>query len=282
MALRGSLIDTVLEAARERCEALEKEAARFETRRFPSQGPRILLDLVRNTNDVIKGSLKAIAEDTGLRELLTPNQFELKVYRHTQFLPYLHWLLSFLQGAEIYDTPYALLPPLRRFVRKCLADSEVIFSSQHELNYSFFEVAENIRGLYESAREEKFKELVKEFPSNFIAITFPSVETNHVLLHCMIAHEIGHGIFVRDKLHEKLFPLVKIDHLEIKRFASHVTKTDPAGSQLELLPTELQVKQGLTKQINDSIAGWLNELCSDAIALCLFGPAYYFAFEPVR
>jgi len=278
MALKGSLIDTVLEAARERCEALEKEATRFENRRFPSQGPRILLNLVRRTNDAIKGSLRAIAEDTELRELLTPEQFELKVYRHTEFLPYLHWLLSFLQGAEVYDTPYALIPPLRRFLRKCLADSEVIFSSQHELNYSFFEVAENIRRLYENAGEEKFKELVKEFPSNFIAITFPSVETNHVLLHCMIAHEIGHGIFVRDKLHEKLFPLVRIDHIEITRFARHVTKPEHPKSQLELLPTELQVRQSLTKKINDSIDGWLNELCSDAIGLCLFGPAYYFAF----
>lgn len=283
----NGLVDTILAAARERCRALATEVARFQARRYPSAGPEILLGLIRDTNRAIERSLERLSDPAGTRADLTQPQFARHVYRYTKFFPFLHSLLSLLRGAELKDTPAGFVLALRRFLRRCLPGSEVIFASQPALNYSFLEIADGIRRVYRATGEREFENLVSALPETFITITFPSTETNNALLHCVIAHEIGHGIYERKRLAERLLGLVAIDQNAIKALSDLLMQDLGRGeeerpredrAQLELFPTEVQLRAALTRQINEAVAGWIEELASDALGLCLFGPAYYYAF----
>jgi hypothetical protein len=41
-------------------------------------------------------------------------------------------------------------------------------------------------------------------------ISVPGVEANDVLMHAILAHEAGHGIYIQKKLADKILPKVRI------------------------------------------------------------------------
>ena len=279
---RSVVVRTTLTAAKERCTALQRECDRHKGQKYPSPAAKVLLELISNTANVIEESIDQLIRDEAFRELLTPEQFLLKIHKHSEFVPYLHILLSFLRGAQIHETPSGLVPSMRRFVRKCLRDSEVLFACQPGFNYSFEEIAADIRQVYNGTRNEDFKEIIKDFPEYFIVIRFPSAELANVLLHCILAHEIGHGIYVRKELAAQLLPHVKINQDSVRSLSEAFLRGMSGrrlhgDEQLELFPSEVQLRQALTSNINDTVANWLSELTSDAFGLVLFGPAFFFA-----
>ena len=280
---RDALIALSVETGRERCDALKRELGKLRERKYPSPAPELLIQLIERTTDHIATALNTIRSDDELRVLLTSEQLILRVYHHTEFLPFLHQILGLLEGADVERTPSALIPPLRRFLRRVLPSAEVMFTSQPELNYSFVEIAEGLKEVYRSAGST-FENLVADFPADFVVINLPSAEVQNVLLHCVTAHEIGHGLYRMDRIDEKLMALIKLDEHAVKRLSDEAAPSAQAqsnasnGTSNGLQLNKVQLREVLTSEINRTIAGWLAELSSDAIGLCLFGPAYYFAF----
>jgi len=275
------LILLTIESAKERCEALSGQVERLAEKQYPSSGSQILISLVKKINQTLCSKLEEIEDDEEIYSLLTPQQVQQRVNRYSQLIPYLHDLLSFLDGAEIKETPAALAPALRRILQYYLPEAELILASKPELNYSFLEIAKQTKSVFSSAGLEA---LVEDFPDTFVVITSPTVEVGNVLLHCVIAHEIGHGLYQRNNLSDKLLPSVEIKEDEIARFASLIFKAEHEEAnkqggvhQLSLFPSELEIKARITELINSTVENWLEELTSDAIGLALFGPAYFYS-----
>src|SRR5205809_8038302 len=98
-AERDALIKLSIETGRERCDSLLRELRKLHDRRYPSPAPKTLIQLLESTTAHIRSALDQLETDGELRALLTDEQLVLRVYRHTQFLPFLHELLGLLHGA---------------------------------------------------------------------------------------------------------------------------------------------------------------------------------------
>lgn len=276
MARHEPLIDAAIESALERCDALHDELKRVARRTFPPGASR-LLKFLSSASAQIKSSINGIAADSELRNLLTASELTLRIYRYAKYFNLLHGLLGYLRGARIDDTPAALIPPLRRFVRRCAPDAEVLFTANPELNYTVIEIGSNLRRAFAGTEIEP---LLADFPDAYIVISLPSVEAKNVLLHCIIAHEIGHELYKRGGLEKTLLALVKVDESKVEKVIDDAIKgLPPDGTPgAALAPSATQIRQGIRRALNETILSWLEELGCDALGLCLFGPAYYFAF----
>ncbi|MHA1344560.1 MAG: hypothetical protein ACTSQG_11275 [Promethearchaeota archaeon] len=278
MAIDQSIIDIILETINDRFISLENELVQLKEKKYPTLGPYKLIEFIEKANTEI---YKRINKNRDVLTELTEEQVEILLYRYSKLIPYLHILLRFLKGAEIKDTPVSLIKPLKRLIEKFLPDSEVIFRSDPELNYSFIELAEHIRGVFEIY----FGYLLKDFPKYFIIISFPEVEKENVLLHCIIAHEIGHGLYLKYKISNKLKKLVysRLKKKEIEKITSSFfqklkIENEDKKKQPILFPSKLDIQDIITTRTNYIIESWLEELASDGIAICILGPAYYFSF----
>ena len=279
---KEGIVCLIIETTKERCEALSKQLGKNLEKQYPSDGPYILIRLVHQINETIKSKVASLDQDEEVFSLLTERQIQQRINRYAKLLPFLHDLLALLDGAEIKDTPSPLVPALRQLTREYIPNAELVLASKSELNYSFIEVGKNIKDLLSLAG---LGEAAKGFPDPFIVVTFPAVESDNILLHSVIAHEIGHGIYQRQRLSEKLLPTINIDKkiistLAAKIFQSKVPKTGSkkeGSKQLYLYPSEVEIQAAVAEFVNTTIENWIEELTSDAIALALFGPAYFFA-----
>ncbi len=280
MAVDEGIIKLIIESLDDRCLSLKNELDKLQERKYPSSGPYKLIEFIKKANNKIHNHIHEVSNRENLKNL-SDKQVEIYLYRYSKLIPYLHILLTFLKGAETGQTPAPLIQPLKRLINRYLPDSEVIFLSDPELNYSFLELSEVIAGVFET----HFEDLVSDFPSYFMIISFPEVEMKNTLLHCILAHEIGHGFYSKENLSDKLMEIIykNIKKRDIEKvsqlFYRMISKKKEGKSeQPSLFPTELQVKEMITSRVNEIIQNWVEELASDSIAICILGPAYYFAF----
>ena len=277
------ILTQTIDYARERCEALFTEIDKLGQKNYPArQSQEILFRFIEGANKQIRLNLDEIEKDTEIRETLKPEELEQRVKRYCKFLPYLCNLLEYIEGSEIENTPAELIKPLRRLTKVRLPKAEVIFRSYSQLNYSYAPLTKLLR---EAFKDDTFSGFVQSLPNFFAVISFPKVEANNVLLHCMVAHEIGHGLYQEKNLEDTLIKLVKIDdildELTKKIVESESNKQDVSGktSVTDAYTTDsLSVKGILTDAINRIIKNWVEELAGDAFGICLFGPGYFFAF----
>ena len=282
MDVSESIVSLIIETAKERSHALSRELEIATERQYPSSGPLLLIRALQRINESVASKLKELESNEELGSALSARQFHQHVNRVSKLLPYLHELLGLLDGAEIKDTPSPFVPSLLRLIRKYLPDAELVLASKTSLNYSFEEIGKHLRTLLSAAGLDATPDVI---PEHFLVITFPRVEAENVLLHCVIAHEIGHGLYQKSNLRALLLPLISIEKQKIDTLVSAIfqaevdaaraRENDPA--QLSLYPSENEVKARITRFMNDTASNWLEELCSDAIGLTLFGPAYFFA-----
>jgi len=266
------IADFIISAIKERCAALDSELIRLRAKQFPSVGPTTLLNLVKKANELILTKVDQLEKSQELRKTITDEQFEYTVNRFARLLPFLHELLSFLEGAERKGASFRFARPIRRFMQRYLPECEVIFASKPELNYSFQEISAYINKVF---KEAGLNEVCQYFPPFFIIISFPQAEAENILLHCIFAHEICHGIYLRENLIDKILKKVRISKKEIQRFSTQLfsaiqKQSTGKSKQLPLYPQEIQLREAITEEINKSVESWADELTSDSIAVCLF------------
>src|SRR3989442_758540 len=274
MAGSEKIVSLKIEVARQRCEALSDEIGSLKNKGYSSGGTLKLLLFVEKAAGVI---LSYLDEQKSLpdRELLTEDELEDRVHRLTELIPFLHILLGFIEGSDIASTPTPLVLQLRRFARTVVPHSDVVVCARPELNYSITEVASLIRDLVAQTTLKECCELLPEF---LFVVTIPRVESMEVLLHCILSHELGHGLYERYGLAAKILPKVQINQERVRSLVNViVTQVEPTMAKAPPL-VEVGMRELITQQVTGRITKWVQELCSDAFGVQLFGPAYYFAF----
>lgn len=280
--MQDTIAHRTIEYAKQRCHALSAEIENLEDKTYPSASPRMFLSFIKRANEVIKDYLDTIESNPDLLDPLTADELELTVKRYCKLLPYLCYLLEYIEGSEVHSTPAALIRPLRRLLRRYLPKSDILFRCYPQLNYSFLPLARQLREVFKT---DVFQPCLQTLPDFFAVISFPKVESKNALLHCMVGHEIGHGLYQHKKLQDKLLP-VQIDKEALEALVSRIVSTESDGnnSSGEQHPTQteadrfLSTKEWLTASLNKVLGNWVEELAADAFGIHIFGPAYFFAF----
>lgn len=258
-----------IEAAQNRAQALIEEVARLKNKTFSSPASKKILDFVEEAAAAINSLLEKAVADA---EILRPAELDVRLHRTVKVIPYLHTLIGFIEGSEIPKSPGQLVQPLRRYVRSVIPNSDIVVSSKTELNYSIREVVSSIRKAFSETSPALAKGCDK-LPNLLFVVNIPAIESEQILIHAILSHELGHALYNKHGLASRLLPAVEIKHDMIKNLVK-VIKT----GETEALPmSEIWLRQNITEQVNERVSRWVIELSADAIGIYLFGPALYFA-----
>ena len=258
-----------IESAQNRAHALIEEVARLKNKTYSSPASKKILDFVSEAAAAINLLLEKAVGDA---EILRPAELDVRLHRIIKVIPYLHTLLGFIEGSEIAKAPGQLVQPLRRYVRSVLPNSDIVVSSRIELNYSIREIVAAIRKAF-SETPPPLASGCEKLPKLLFIVNIPAIESEQILIHAILSHELGHALYNEHKLASILLPAVEIKHDMIKNLAN-IIKT----GETESLPmSEIWLRQYITEQVKQRISRWVMELSADAIGVYLFGPALYFA-----
>jgi len=270
--------------ALDRSKALSEELKRLHSQDYPPTGPQQLIKLAIRTNKRISEDLSAMLADQTVVAAIPSREVEINLRAKTSLLAYLHLLMQYVEGAEIHHSPSTLVFPLRRIFRKHFAvrDFDFIVRVSRMYNYSMRPLTEGIQQVFAGAG---YSSLLDGFPSQFFVIDCPVSEKRNVPIHCAFAHEIGHTLYKRYALADTLLTSALVDESELEQlittYASQPIETRDgetevtAGDIIQKWRIDHAVRSRLQTRI---IPQWVEELTADALALCLFGPAYFFAF----
>lgn len=270
MAGERRIASLKVETAKQRIGALQNELERLGNKSYSSFGTVRLLEFIKASSDQLL-ILLTQEEELINADVLSPAELELRSHRVTQILPALNRTLRFVSGSETDTSPAQLVQPLRRYVRSILPGSDIIVSAKPELNYSIQEIAALLRDTFSDTVLEN---CCRALPEYLFAINIPSTEFQSVLIHAILSHEFGHGLFVRRQIADRILPHVTVREDLLQTALAATQQMMPDGVSLP----ELLVRQIATQEIAERINNWIEEIACDVIGLLLFGPAFYFAY----
>lgn len=278
----GQVIGLKFEAAKERCHALKAELDKLDPilRLWASpQGCKALHKFLSRVNETLLSLFETESKNSDL-SVLSPYEQELRIHRTCSLVPLLFEYLGILSGAEINQTSAEIALPLRRFVKDLLPEAEVLLRANYQLNYSIIEIAEDIRKLFS---ETSFLSATNDLPKLLYIINVPPIEANDALLNSILAHEAAHGIYKQNGLADKILPQVKIPKKLIESWSNKIVSKQRSaevrkGETIRFPFEEIEVRRMLTESATGTIENWVAEMCCDALAVTILGPAYFFGF----
>ena len=263
-----------IQSAQDRASAIVEEICRVENRVYASPGSKHLLRFVKDAAIKLQGLLEAERKiaDT---EPLSASELETRLHRTTKLIPYLHMLLGFVEGSDVNRAPGQLIQRLRRYVRSIIPESEIFVSAKAELNYSILDIAKPLRKLFsDSLSDTPLQSSCQLLPQLLFVVNIPAVEAGEILIHGLLAHELGHPLYEKHALADKLLPNIKVKDELIKNLVKVLSEARKGQQN----PTpELSLRERVTEEVTSRTAGWVVELSCDAIGIRLFGPAMFFA-----
>jgi len=274
----------LLRLAQDRSKALNLELQRLQSRQYPSTGPHTLIKLAVATNEKITKDLSVMLDQQQKTKGIPNLEIEIALRAKTELLAFLHFLMQYVEGADIEHTPIAFIFPLQCLLRKHLTSRskfDFIVRSSHSYNYKIRPMAEGIREVFSNAG---YKRLLYLLPNQFLVIDYPICERRNVLVQCMFVHELSHTLYYRYNLASRLLPNALLNEEEVQRLIAayaiqrvEVTESKTESASAEVLPRWI-IEDRVRVSLQTTVEQWVEELTADALALCLFGPAYFFAF----
>jgi hypothetical protein len=142
-----------------------------------------------------------------------------------------------------------------------------------------------IREVFSNAGYEHMLDIPRnKFPGQFFIIDYPICEKRNILAQCMFGHELSHILYSRYQLSDRLLSVVTLNEGQIEVLINTYAMQPIQGSggkdettTGDILP-RWRIEHTVRRKLNTILEKWVQELTADALALCLFGPAYFFAF----
>jgi len=244
-----------------------------------------LLTCLGNFNTAIENKLGALINDLDFQSL-TDEEAEENVLRYSTLYSYLYVAASFVERSDIPHTIVELVQPIKRLMQQqCqLGDFELLLHPLPILNYSFFPLGALLSDV---TTQLSISDASITFPEQLVTIGFPGLETERILVHSLIAHELGHCLYIKHGLEQKLLTRVKPIEKELDSLVKEWAATKVGSTEAKETPTgqhtlsdyisQVEIRSLVTRQINSISKAWVKELTCDAIGYCLSGPAYLFA-----
>jgi hypothetical protein len=167
--------------------------------------------------------------------------------------------LAGLEGTDLADLPFPLVPPLQRWFDQLGLKNTAIFRARLEANYELFPQA---REDFERYRDpsETLKQSIGRIEWPILRVSVPAKAFSIVPHLAIVAHEIGHA-------------LVWATNWNLRAVLPDL---DAAAQKL---PTRLRADASdeMGEAFNRVLTSWIQEFAADAFMLLMTGPAGYFS-----
>ncbi|OQW35254.1 MAG: hypothetical protein A4E19_16935 [Nitrospira sp. SG-bin1] len=184
--------------------------------------------------------------------------------------------LHYLEGSTSNRIPTSMIAPVENLIHQVEPKALFILRAQRSYNYSVFDIAGHYRKMLGPLLGDTLEEVMQGV-TTFYVIGIPTVEYPNVLLHAIIAHELGHRVADRY--------LEQEDRENVVAYVNQLIGPDLkwCGSEYENLPPlfELSARQRVFQIIYQARYRALEELISDAVAFYLLGISALFALEDI-
>ncbi len=258
---REYLIDLV----GDHCLAFSDHIQPLKSRQYASEFPgKLIKDLV-SLNNEIKIKLDSLKVDPDFL-LLNDSVAHRIINRYLILYNYLCNSVSFIEKSDVPHTIVELVQPIKRLMNlhTDVKEFELLLYPFPIVNYTFLNLGSDLTDVKKELGIPNNKVI---FSRQLITIGFPGLELGQTLSHSIIAHELGHCLYMQHNLNKKLLPVVKLSKSEVNKIFQSVSSGRPSIDEIS----------GITKAINTINEKWVKELTCDAIGYSLFGPAFLFA-----
>lgn len=191
MDLPQEVVDSYVVDCISRCRAVEERSAAIASSEFPSPHPRQFSRLIGR----IAAALVNELQKSRPRYATDPENV-LNIIRFIDdFVQELGADLRYADGAVTAKLPWSLSRPFEEMMTRYLPGASFMLRSQWRHNYSI--IIDDFAGLYRRELasligEPELSHIFRGFPKRFHILSFPSIERKNALLHCDLAHEVGH------------------------------------------------------------------------------------------
>lgn len=242
------LTSHLLEITLDRSRALGDELTRINLRQYPPTGPKRLIELAILANQRVSQDILSLLNNPSSLPLTPDRRTEIFLRAKTILLSVLHLLMQCIEGADIQNCPVTFVVPIRSMLEKQLhagSTCDFIVKASRAYNYMIWSIHKEIKEIFIQAGYQDILTNL-DFPDLFFMIECPISERRNIPIHCIFAHEIGHVWYDTEQLANTLLPIV-------------INSNDTPYQQLYK-------------------GSWVEELSADAIAICVFGPAYLYSY----
>lgn len=261
-----------LRTAQERCEALLQTLRSYEARVLPSPATRSVVAAINVAVESLRAKLLGFSSNPDL-PFLTASEIEAKIHKQSQFLPYFHYFLGLIEPSDVDVVRAELAAPLRRITKDLFGGTaDLIVVSSFALNYSITEISGDLRKILESLDCHALQEL----PDKVFLASIPCVEYDQALLHCILAHELGHPVYQNSDIETGILASITIDKAFLRSLFSSRARSAPKHEkqQTEFPYEQILYESKIADEVSKAIPSWIQELCADLFGLLIFGPAY--------
>lgn len=262
-----------------RSQTIQVRCKKLLSKNFASPSPKVLAKTLIEMCGYLEEATKSIYKSINWDSV---NEIELKTFINLlqstdALIQELGSHMRYIDAARTERLPWSIVNPIKEFVKTFMPEIEIMLRSQWRYNYAV--VTADLKKAYEEALIE-YQDYVPSIPLDkvfmnlerpFYIISFPSLEKNNILLHCLMGHEIGH--LISGKYLEKLGSDIFLGH--VSKEIIEIVKSEQTDEQLHLFT---QIK--FQREIERAISLWrrgLEEILSDIIGTLLFGPAILFS-----
>ncbi|MBI2855027.1 MAG: dCTP deaminase [Chloroflexi bacterium] len=233
------------------------------------QASRVLAGRIR---DLIRESQRASAD---AEDILAEAS---NIY---DFIDYFQsFVFPVLRSSDIRSVPAELVRPLERLSALLFPDSKLIISSVPVTNYYFSEISPKIKEMFENLDIGGILAEQGIGSSEIFHLQLSANPPCGILSHCLLGHEIGHALYKKAGLENRIPPLLVFEEAAITRcvdshlqsMAANLNASGP--TQMALQQTREFVEYVTRVQLPIMGSSWAEEMFSDIVGTGLFGPAY--------
>lgn len=274
----------VLEIAA-RAQTVQNRCDRLLEEDFFSEAPPVFARTVRRMCEFLAKAAVAVYKDIDWTQPSNEIEDDLRILRNTdRIVKIVAQELRYVEGARTERLPWSIVASFEKLVAAFLPDIQIMLRAMWQYNYAFHMLNQGAvyrRYLAPYADYVPDVDIEKavfgEMQRPFHIISFPSLEQKHILLHCLLGHEIGHLLVGRFITKDREAAFVAAIQADVAKLADEELKTFPATT--EDLRKALR-EQLVLRSLQEALYYWrraLEELLSDATGIILFGPAALFS-----
>lgn len=266
--------------------SVRSAAETLSVKDYPSEIPSRLIKAVISATKRIDSDVASMTERLNAKPEYSDITLKESRPRHT-FLTYLQTVvLSLVDGSETGRAPSEWIWPIQRIVGDLFPGCQVLVRSIDEVNYFFEPVGDAIWNKFSSLGME---DILKDagLKKDIWVLETSCFPPSGILTHCLIAHEIGHGIYAKRALRDRVLAPIQVKPETVSRIvetvASQMVQASETNQNIAPSSTSTRLDAHIDRSwlelftnalLKEILARWAEEFAADVFGLLLFGPAF--------
>ena len=246
---------------------------RLRLEEFPSDAQEKAITLLLKTFSLLYNKLAFLLSK--LNQLPHENREKLSqtigitTRRYNYLISFIGSLTEFIEASNISHFPLGIYYTLESIIKNFQKGTPIILSLLGERKFMYLDLITVLKTVLKNVlNKREIEKLDEGYPSCILIFNIPVLEKENILLHCLVANQIGNYLVERN---ESFFQILESENLpKLLRL--------PPKKPSNFKEQELE-RIGIVEQALNKIKKWVITIASDLFAIHIFGPAYLFAFS---